>query len=184
MFDKMAASDFMRESANQKANWLTIDWPLNETNLVKILEGKYDNDRPRKAQIHHEAGTTSRAKNQPTTIRRLTQEEMSGPELYKWEVEHGYGRGMRKQNVVIEAEVEDTVPNVAVPALDIGSIENSSNAEETSYDLTDILDDESTADEESYDYGASNSNEDDEDLTLYGDSDLPTIRRLKGGFSL
>lgn len=181
LFDKIAASDFMRESARQKANWLTLDWVLKEQNMMKILEGKYDSERPVTAEIHGYAGTTTRAKTQPTTIRRLTQEEMSGSEVYKWEVEHGYGRGMRKQNVVIEANVEDTPSNVEVPALDAGSSEDSSNTEENGYDLTDLLDDEATADEESYDYGTSNSN-DDEDLTLYGDSDLPTVRRVKGGF--
>ena len=51
LFGKIAASEFMRESAAQKANWLTIDWVLNEDNLTKILEGKYDSDRPRKATV-------------------------------------------------------------------------------------------------------------------------------------
>ena len=53
LFDKIAASDFMRESATQKANWLTIDWVLlNEQNLMKVLEGKYDSERPVIAEIH------------------------------------------------------------------------------------------------------------------------------------
>jgi hypothetical protein len=41
---KVAASRFMRESAAQKKNWLCFDWLLNESNLVKVLEGKYDGD--------------------------------------------------------------------------------------------------------------------------------------------
>ena len=53
LFDKIAASDFMRESAAQKANWLTIDWVLNEHNMMKILEGKYDSERPVIADIFH-----------------------------------------------------------------------------------------------------------------------------------
>ncbi|MBQ7215668.1 MAG: hypothetical protein IJS39_06760 [Synergistaceae bacterium] len=78
MFDKIAASNFMRESAAQKANWLTIDWPLNETNLVKILEGKYDNDRPRKAQIHRDAGTNHAPK--------LSRQQSDGSLMKKYQV--------------------------------------------------------------------------------------------------
>ena len=29
----------------EKANWLDFDWCLNESNLVKVLEGKYDNGK-------------------------------------------------------------------------------------------------------------------------------------------
>ena len=43
ILQKLAASSFMLESAKNKANWLTFDWLLNENNLVKICEGKYDN---------------------------------------------------------------------------------------------------------------------------------------------
>ena len=53
LFDKIAASDFMCESARQKANWLTLDWVLNEQNMMKILEGKYDSQRPVIADIFH-----------------------------------------------------------------------------------------------------------------------------------
>ncbi len=42
---RLALSDFMRDSAKKKANWLTFDWLLSENNIVKVLEGKYDNDR-------------------------------------------------------------------------------------------------------------------------------------------
>ena len=42
---KMALSNFMRDSAKKKANWLTFDWLLSENNLVKVIEGKYDNDK-------------------------------------------------------------------------------------------------------------------------------------------
>ena len=31
----------MRKSAAEKSPWLTFDWLLNETNLVKVSEGKY-----------------------------------------------------------------------------------------------------------------------------------------------
>ena len=37
----IAGSDFMRKSAAEKAPWLTFDWLLNETNLVKVAEDKY-----------------------------------------------------------------------------------------------------------------------------------------------
>ena len=49
ILNKLAASSFMLESAKNKANWLTLDWVLNENNLVKICEGKYDN-RPKVTQ--------------------------------------------------------------------------------------------------------------------------------------
>lgn len=42
LFEHIAASDFLRTSAKEQ-NWLTLDWLLNENNLVKVLEGKYDN---------------------------------------------------------------------------------------------------------------------------------------------
>lgn len=42
LFERLAVSDFLRNSAKEQ-NWLTLDWLLNENNLVKVLEGKYDN---------------------------------------------------------------------------------------------------------------------------------------------
>ena len=60
LFGKIAASDFMRESAAQKANWLTIDWVLNEHNMMKIIEGKYDSERPVIAEIHHKQKVVQR----------------------------------------------------------------------------------------------------------------------------
>ena len=39
----IAGSEFMCKSAEEKASWLTFDWLLNETNLVKVAEGKYGN---------------------------------------------------------------------------------------------------------------------------------------------
>ena len=42
---RLAVSNFMLDSAKKKANWLTFDWLLSENNIVKVLEGKYDNDR-------------------------------------------------------------------------------------------------------------------------------------------
>lgn len=186
LFDKIAASDFMCESARQKANWLTLDWVLKEQNMMKILEGKYDSERPVTAEIHGYAGTTTRAKTQPTTIRRLTHEEMSGPLMYKWEIEHGYDAAGRKKSVVIEANVEDTVSDMTPPALDIGESKDNRETEEVSDDFMDFDDfsyEEDADDEASYDYGTSDNNED-EDLTLYGDSGLPTIRRVKGVFQI
>lgn len=174
LFDKIAASDFMRESAAQKVNWLTIDWVLNEQNMVKILEGKYDNDRPRKAQIHRDAGTTARAKTQPTTIRRLTHEEMSGPVLYKWEIEHGYDAVGRKKSVVLEAEVEETTP-----ALDMPQAQGSGREEMTSEDWADIQEclDEYYAEKEA----AARAREQESDDSDNGDTDIPAIRRIGGG---
>ncbi len=42
LFDRIALSDFLKNSA-QERSWFTLDWLLNENNLVKVLEGKYDN---------------------------------------------------------------------------------------------------------------------------------------------
>ena len=41
LFERIASSDFLRNSAKER-NWFTLDWLLNENNLVKVLEGKYD----------------------------------------------------------------------------------------------------------------------------------------------
>ena len=43
-----SSSEFLQRSA-QEHNWVTLDWLLNENNLVKILEGRYDN-KPVKTQ--------------------------------------------------------------------------------------------------------------------------------------
>ena len=68
LFDKIAASNFMCESARQKANWLTLDWVLNEQNMIKILEGKYDSERPVTAEIHRKPFRARRVEEaaQPT----------------------------------------------------------------------------------------------------------------------
>ena len=42
LFDRIALSDFLKNSA-QERSWFSLDWLLNENNLVKVLEGKYDN---------------------------------------------------------------------------------------------------------------------------------------------
>ena len=44
----------MLKNAKNKANWLTFDWLLNENNLVKVQEGKYDNrpDVPKREPPH------------------------------------------------------------------------------------------------------------------------------------
>ncbi len=40
LFKRIEASSFLRESSGK--NWMSFDWILNETNMTKILEGKYD----------------------------------------------------------------------------------------------------------------------------------------------
>jgi hypothetical protein len=42
LFKLMALSDFLRNSAKENARWLSFDWVLNESNLVKITEGRYN----------------------------------------------------------------------------------------------------------------------------------------------
>ena len=46
MFKKAEASDFLR-GANSK-NWTaTFDWMIKDANMVKILDGNYDNTKPK-----------------------------------------------------------------------------------------------------------------------------------------
>ncbi|MDY6399352.1 MAG: hypothetical protein SPL10_07745 [Synergistales bacterium] len=42
VFDRVSSSEFLKNSV-QERNWFTLDWLLNENNLVKLLEGRYDN---------------------------------------------------------------------------------------------------------------------------------------------
>ena len=42
LFERISLSDFLKNSAKEQ-NWFSLDWLLNENNLVKVLEGKYDN---------------------------------------------------------------------------------------------------------------------------------------------
>lgn len=42
VLDRVSLSEFLRNSVNER-NWFTLDWLLNESNLVKLLEGRYDN---------------------------------------------------------------------------------------------------------------------------------------------
>ena len=42
LFNRIASSDFLKDSAKDKT-WFSFEWILNENNLVKVLEGKYDN---------------------------------------------------------------------------------------------------------------------------------------------
>jgi hypothetical protein len=42
---RMERSSFLRDAARKNAPWLSFDWILNESNLVKVAEGKYC-DRP------------------------------------------------------------------------------------------------------------------------------------------
>jgi len=39
---RIEGAEFLVNSAKEKARWLSFDWVLNENNLVKILEGRYD----------------------------------------------------------------------------------------------------------------------------------------------
>jgi hypothetical protein len=63
LFDTMAQSAFLRDKAKNKAPWLTFDWILNETNVVKIVEGKYNGpdtlSNPRYANVYEMAASRS-----------------------------------------------------------------------------------------------------------------------------
>ncbi len=60
VFDRISSSEFLRKSI-QERNWFTLDWLLNEHNLVKVLEGRYDN-RAKPAQKN---SGNSNAQNEP-----------------------------------------------------------------------------------------------------------------------
>jgi len=45
VFEKMLASEYMCNAAKEKASWTGVDWILSPSNLAKVLEGNYDNDR-------------------------------------------------------------------------------------------------------------------------------------------
>lgn len=48
LFEKAAASDFLR--GDNARGWVAnFDWLLNEGNMVKVLEGQYDNRRGKKS---------------------------------------------------------------------------------------------------------------------------------------
>ena len=51
LFEKAEASDFLKGD-NDKAWTADFDWLLRPTNMSKVLEGKYDNDRPKGGQGH------------------------------------------------------------------------------------------------------------------------------------
>ena len=79
---KLAVSKFMLDSAKNKANWLTFDWLLSENNIVKVLEGKYDNDR-----VHVAGNSVSAPREQPAS-RPLSYAEA----MARFERRHGGGR--------------------------------------------------------------------------------------------
>ena len=54
VFDKISSSEFLRGSG-----WFTIDWLLNEHNLVKILEGTYNRELRKKTQAKAQNGSTA-----------------------------------------------------------------------------------------------------------------------------
>ena len=79
---RLAASNFMLDSAKKKANWLTFDWLLSENNIVKVLEGKYDNDR-----VHVTGNSGPNSHGQPS-LRPLSYAEA----MARFERRHGGGQ--------------------------------------------------------------------------------------------
>ena len=149
LFDKIAASDFMRESAAQKANWLTLDWVLlNEQNLMKVLEGKYDSERPVIAEIHrkrkavqHSTPSMEVTESAPTAdgIPEEARRRMS--EMYK--VWHGTNEG----NPYEAANVSDGNGEVPVMEAEFSEVE-STNVESSTEDNLDAFDGGSEYEEE------------------------------------
>jgi len=64
---QLAASDFMRSSARDKANWLNFDWLLNESNLVKVVEGRYANGKSLPARSGGARSSPPSARDAPMT---------------------------------------------------------------------------------------------------------------------
>ena len=89
---RLAVSNFMLDSARKKANWLTFDWLLSENNIVKVLEGKYDNDR-----VH--VATNGQSPQEQPTLRTLSYAEA----MARFERRHGGGR----QCEVIDIEARE-----------------------------------------------------------------------------
>ena len=149
LFDKIAASDFMRESAAQKANWLTIDWVLNEHNLMKILEGKYDSERPVIAEIHRKHVVHSAPQN--TQASAETSEPSSGiPEDARRRMSEMYRiwHGTNEGNPYEAASVSDA--SGEVPAIDAEFGKTSSKTPEAMQEVSneDIAGDEVMSQEE------------------------------------
>ena len=97
---RIALSDFMRDSAKKRANWLTFDWLLSENNIVKVLEGKYDNDRV------YVASNGQSPQGQPPTNRTLSYAEA----MARFERRHGGGRQCAE---VIDVEAREGEPGDA-----------------------------------------------------------------------
>ncbi|MBQ7197418.1 MAG: hypothetical protein IJS40_08445 [Synergistaceae bacterium] len=76
LFDKIGASSFLCRSV-QERNWCTLDWVLNESNLVKILEGRYD-DREYSKPQPQQTPQSQQAKtpDKPSTDKPLTIDEI------------------------------------------------------------------------------------------------------------
>lgn len=63
LFEKAEASDFLKGD-NDKAWTADFDWLIRPTNMSKVLEGKYDNDRPKGGQSHGDnSGYSGRQSN-------------------------------------------------------------------------------------------------------------------------
>ena len=62
VFDKILASEYMCSAAKEKAAWTSVDWILSVSNLAKVLEGKYDNDRKPKTTAKKETAQAATVK--------------------------------------------------------------------------------------------------------------------------
>lgn len=71
LFDRMLASDFMLKAIADDAKWLTIDWVLMENNLVKIVEGRYDNKTNKSTEVTQTTETTSSSNSYDEDLRQI-----------------------------------------------------------------------------------------------------------------
>ena len=92
IFAKMKASDFLNGKNNR--GWTpTIDWLLeNDTNFMKILEGKYDNATPPKATVTHPEATPKEPKGWKEFVTRKCKEEEYDPTRLEEYLTNGWGR--------------------------------------------------------------------------------------------
>lgn len=55
LFTKAEASDFLKGNKSTERNWsATFDWLINRRNMVKVLEGNYDNNRNAAAKAKYD----------------------------------------------------------------------------------------------------------------------------------
>lgn len=84
VFEKILASEFMCNATKEKASWTGVDWILSVSNLAKVLEGNYDNDRKPKTTTKKDTTQTEtvKAENTPKEEQKPIELPAATQELY------------------------------------------------------------------------------------------------------